>query len=141
MLKAGEAYWLQADGLGRAYQAAVGAVVWKCPTSVSWLLQPGLQLSWLIKLGDQGPYLIERLLGGREFHAELGTAAKVRMLTEYVRRAAQDADGRVDLELPERLRFRTLSWASDGADRGVGEAATEQVPSMVFAFGRKAIQP
>ena len=132
VLKAGEAFWLQADGLGRAYQAAVGAVVWKFPTSVSWLLQPGLQLSWLIKLGDQGPYLIERLLGGREFPADMDTAAKVRMLTEYVRRAAQGANGSVDLELHERIRSRTLSWASDGADRGVGDAATEHFPSMVF---------
>ena len=43
VLKVGEAFWLQADGLGRAYQAAIGAVVWKFPTSLSWLLQPGLQ--------------------------------------------------------------------------------------------------
>ena len=38
----------------------------------------------------------------------------------------------MDLELHERIRSRTLSWASDGADRGVGDAATEHFPSMVF---------
>ena len=62
----------------------------------------------------------------------MDTAAKVRMLTEYVRRAAQDANGSVDLELHERIRSRTLSWASGGADTGVGGAATEHFPSMGF---------
>eukprot|EP00974_Lingulodinium_polyedra_P094033 9112307-Lingulodinium_polyedra.AAC.1 len=62
----------------------------------------------------------------------MDTAAKVRMLTEYVRRAAQDANGSVDLELHGWVSSRTLSWASDGADRGVGDAATEHFPSMVF---------
>ena len=132
VLKAGVAYWLQADGLGRTYQAGIGAVVWKFPASVAWLLQPGLHFSWLLQLGDRGPWLVERLLGAREFPAEMNTPAKVQMLVDYVRRATQDANGDVDLQLYRRVRSRTLSWASDGADRAVGDAATEHFPPMVF---------
>eukprot|EP00974_Lingulodinium_polyedra_P086038 8331646-Lingulodinium_polyedra.AAC.1 len=54
------------------------------------------------------------------------------MLTEYIRRAAQDADGSVDLDMFRQVRSRTSSWVSDSADRGVGEAATQHFPSMVF---------
>ena len=132
VLKAGVAYWLQADGLGRTYQAGIGAVVWKFPASVAWLLQPGLHFSWLIQLGDRGPWLVERLLGAREFPAEMNTAAKVQMLVDYIRRATQDANGDVDLQLHRQVCSRALSWASDGADRAVGDVATEHFPSMVF---------
>ena len=132
VLKAGVAYWLQADGLGRAYQAGIGAVVWKFPASVAWLLQPGLHFSWLLQLGDRGPWLVERLLGAREFPAEMNTAAKVQMLVDYIRRAAQDANGDVDLQLRRQVCSRALSWASDGQDRAVGDVATEHFPSMVF---------
>ena len=132
VLKAGVAYWLQADGLGRTYQAGIGAVVWKFPASVAWLLQPGLHFSWLIQLGDRGPWLVERLLGAREFPSDMNTPAKVRMLENYIRRATQDAKGDADLQLHRKIRSRALSWASDGADRAVGDVATEHFPSMVF---------
>ena len=54
------------------------------------------------------------------------------MIAESVRRATRNASGDVDVELHKRISAKMQCWASDGADRGVGDAATKHYPSMVF---------
>ncbi len=132
LLKAGDACWLQADGSGRTYQVAIGTVIWRFPPGLPWLLQLGTQYPGLMCLGERGPWLVERLIGAREFPGEMHTAAKVQMVVESVRRAATMPSGEADVELHRKIGSRTLCWASDGADRSVGDAATEHFPSMAF---------
>ncbi len=132
LFKAGDGFWLQADGLSRTYQVGMGGVLWKFPSGLPWLLQPGTQHSWLQCLGERGPWLVERLVGAREFPADMDMPSKVQMLREGVRRVTKTPSGEVDLELYAKVSSRMLCWASDGADRSVGAAATEYFPSMVF---------
>ena len=58
-----------------------------------------------------------------------GNASHIR---EALRRTALGADGVLGVDLHSKLCSRTLMWASDGADRAVGMAATVFCPNMVF---------
>ena len=125
------AFRLQADGLGRIYQVELGMVIWKWPTWGHWLHQLGDQPG-LLQLGERGPWLVERVIGARELPADLDTAGKVDAVAEAVMRACSGPSGEVNVELHQFVRARVLAWSSDGADVGVGHAATAHFENMAF---------
>ena len=132
LMQAATSFRLQADGQGRIYQVEMGMVIWKLPRPFSWLLQPGQESPWLVQLGGRGPWLAERVICMREVPGELDTAGKVDMVAQCVLRACSQTSGAVDVELHKRVSANIRAWASDGADRGVGDAATQNYAGMVF---------
>ena len=140
-LKAGHAFALSADGLARIYQVGITMVIWKFPPLLRRLLQPVLKLTWLQALGPQGPWLVDRLIGAREMPAAMDTDGKAAEVRECVRRAVFHVPGDISVKMFQAICARALSWASDGADRGVGElAAVEHFPNMISPNGRKPIR-
>ena len=131
-LQSAEALALAADGLGRTYQVAATIVVWKFPKHLPWLLQPGLEFPWLLQLGKQGPWLVQRLIGARELPAELDTDGKAAEVRECVRRAVFHIPEKNEVDMFGAVCNRVLSWASDGADRSVGELAVRDFKNMAF---------
>ena len=87
---------------------------------------------WLEVLREKGPWMIDRLMSARELPDDMDTEGTASHIREALRRTALGADGVLDLDLYSRLCSRTLMWASDGADRAVGMAATVFCPNMVF---------
>ena len=67
-----------------------------------------------------------------EVPGELDTAGKVDMVAQSVLRACSQTSGAVDVELHKRVSANIRAWASDGADRGVGDAGTQNYAGMVF---------
>ena len=131
-LREGALFRLLADGLGRVYQVEIGTVIWKFPSSLRVFQQNVAALPWLEQLGPNGPWIVERLTGAREFPNTMDTASKATMLEDCARRAAVSAAGEVDANLFEHLRKHTRVWTSDGADRDVGLAATQTFPGLCF---------
>ena len=74
---------------------------------------------------------MSRRIGFRELPARADTKGKVLELVAAVRRAVA-GDGEVENELYQHVCQHTLSFCSDGADRGVGDAATELFERMAF---------
>ncbi len=133
LLMSASACRLQADGLERIYQVEMGMVIWKFPQWGSWLLRSGRDRPWMRELGDRGPWLVDRVIGARELRAGLDTAGKVDMVAECVLRACSGPRGDANAaELHKRVCSNILSWASDGADLSVGDAATSHFENMVF---------
>ena len=130
-LQAADALALAADGLGRTYQVTTTIVVWKFP-NLPWLLQPGLKFPWLQTLGERGPWLVQRLIGARELPAELDTDGKAAEVRECVRRAVFHIPKENEVDMFGAVCNRVLSWASDGADRSVGELAVRDFKNMAF---------
>ena len=131
-LAAATAFALAADGLGRTYQVNITMVIWKFPTHLQYLLQPGLPLPWLQTLGPRGPWLVDRMIGARELPAALNTDAKAAEVRECVRRAVFHVPGDNNAEMFQRICASALCWASDGADSGVGRMAVRDFRNMVF---------
>eukprot|EP00959_Pyramimonas_sp_CCMP1952_P319605 6687515-Pyramimonas_sp.AAC.2 len=107
-------------------------VLWRLPPALKWLAEPGVNLPWLQRLGERGPWLADRLIGATELPADMDADGKVTALCDSVRRMTMKPGGGVDVSLHEKVRGCMLSWASDGADRSVGAAAAAHFPSMVF---------
>ena len=126
------AFRLQADGQGRTYQVELGMLLWRLPRWGSWLFQNQMACPWLIQLGDRGPWLVDRVICGREMPANLDTAAKVDMVSQSVLRVCTGLKGDVNVDLHRHVTSRILSWASDGADLPVGHACTTHFKNMVF---------
>ena len=71
-------------------------------------------------------------MSARDLLDDMDTASKTNGVWESVRRALGGLDGEVDLALKDHVVENTISWASDGADRGVGAALTQQLPSLQY---------
>ena len=82
--------------------------------------------------GVEGPWLVERLIGMREFPRALDCDGKATMLEDCVRRACQTPGGDVDMDIHKHVREETRAWCSDGADLGVPLAATATFPHLAF---------
>ena len=129
ILKEGVVFRLSADGLDRAYQVELGTVLWSLPKALDFLPSYGKNAGWLEQLGPKGPWIVERLIGMREFPRAMDCDGKATMLEDCVRRACQTAGGEVDVEMCERRcghgaamgriclypwlpRLRSLGWRS-----------------------------
>ena len=80
LLRNGSAFRLQADGRKRVYQVEIGAVLWKFPDCLQYQrgdLEKGGGISCL---GERGPWIVERLIGMREFPNEMDTDGKASMV-------------------------------------------------------------
>ena len=129
---------LSADGLDRTYQVELGTVVWSLPKGLDFLPCYGENAGWLEQLGPKGPWIVERLIGMREFPQAMDCDGKATMLEDCGRRACQTAGGEVDVELHKHVREETRAWCSDGADLDVPLAATATFPRLAFhAWCRK----
>ena len=84
------------------------------------------------ELGPEGPWIVERLIGMREFPQAMDCDGKASMLESCVRRACQTAGGELDLAYHKHVRQETRAWCSDGADLSVPLAATATFPHLRF---------
>ena len=134
ILKEGVVFRLSADGLDRTYQVEIGTVLWSLPKVLDFLPCYASNAGWLEQLGPKGPWLVERLIGMREFPLAMDIDGKATMLEDCVRRACQAPGGEVDVSLHKHVREETRAWVSDGADLGVPLAATATFPHLGF-FG------
>ena len=123
---------MSADGLDRTYQVEIGTVLWSLPKVLDFLPRYAGNAGWLEQLGPSGPWLVERLIGMREFPGGMDTDGKATMLEDCVRRACQALGGEVDVDLHKHVREETRAWVSDGADLGVPLAATATFPHLAF---------
>ena len=136
-LSEGSVFRLAADGRQAMYQVQIGTLLWKWPRGLGHL-RPGDSAAslpeWLEQLGEgsKGPWLVERVIGAREFDRKQDTPAKVSMLDECVRQAAIDENDEFQSDQHRRWCEGTRFWASDGADRTAGLAATSNFPNMAF---------
>ena len=110
----------------------IGTLLWKFPTSLRVYIENVSSFRWIEELGPQGPWLVDRVIGARDFPADMGTANKVEMLKDCVRRAAVSAGGEVDTKLFAHMKKQTRVWTSDGADRDVFYAAKSVFPGLLF---------
>ena len=132
ILKEGVVFRLSADGLDRTYQVELGTVLWSLPKALDFLPNYGKNAGWLEQLGPKGPWIVERLIGMREFPQAMDCDGKATMLEDCVRRACQTAGGDVDVDLHKHVREETRAWCSDGADLDVPLAATATFPRLAF---------
>ena len=132
LLREGVVFRLIADGLDRTYQVELGTVLWTMPKTLDFLLVYATNAGWLEQLGPKGPWLVERLIGMREFPKGMGCDGKATMLEDCVRRACQTSGGEVDVSLHKHVCEQTRAWCSDGADLDVPLAATNTFPHLVF---------
>ena len=93
IMKEGVVFRLSADGLDRTYQVELGTVLWSLPKALDFLPSYGKNAGWLEQLGPKGPWIVERLIGMREFPQALDCDGKATMLEACVRRACQTAGG------------------------------------------------
>jgi len=122
LLRNGSAFRLQADGRKRVYQVEIGAVLWKFPDCLQYQrgdLEKGGGISCL---GERGPWIVERLIGMREFPNEMDTDGKASMVEAALRNTAVKPGGEVDGDLHQHMKRNTKVWTSDGADLDVGLA-------------------
>ena len=131
-MREGAVFRLQADGLDRTYQIEIGTVLWALPAFLKHLLLHGEQGGWLEVLGPRGPWIVERIIGMREFPHSMDVDGKVSMLEASVRRACAEVNGEVDTKLHQHVRTQTRVWGSDGADLKVAMAASAFLPGLVF---------
>ena len=96
LLREGAVFRLEADGLERTYQVEIGTVLWSLPACLQHLPNHGQQEGLLQELGPRGPWVIERIIGMREFPQAMDCEGKVAMIEECVRRACQSARGEID---------------------------------------------
>ena len=132
LLKEGVVFRLSADGLDRTYQVEIGTVLWSLPKALDFLPSYGKNAGWLEQLGPKGPWVVERLIGMREFPGAMDCDGKATMLEDCVRRACQTAGGELDVVLHKHVREELRAWCSDGADLGVPLAATATFPRLAF---------
>ena len=133
LLKEGAAFRLEADALDRTYQVEIGTVLWSLPSALQDLPKHGVQAGWLQVLGPRGPWLVERIIGMREFPQGMDLDGKVAMLDESVRRACMNGlGGEVNTQLLQHVRRQMRAWCSDGADLHVPLAASATFPGLVF---------
>ena len=138
ILKEGVVFRLSADGLDRTYQVEIGTVLWSLPKALDCLPRCASNAGWLEQLGPKGPWLVERLIGMREFPGGMDTDGKATMLEDCVRRACQALGGEVDVDLHKHVREETRAWVSDGADLGVPLAASATFPNLDFHGGNES---
>ena len=132
ILKAGVVFRLSADGLDRTYQVELGTVLWSLPKALDFLPSYGKHAGWLEQLGPNGPWIVERLIGMREFPRAMDCDGKAAMIEDCVRRACQTAGGELDVKLHKHVRAETRAWCSDGADLDVPLAASSTFPGLTF---------
>ena len=132
IIKEGVVFRLSADGLDRTYQVELGTVLWSMPKALDFLLSYGTNAGWLEQLGPNGPWIVERLIGMREFPRGMDCDGKATMIEDCVRRACQTAGGELDVKLHKHVRAETRAWCSDGADLDVPLAASSTFPGLTF---------
>ena len=84
------------------------------------------------ELGPNGPWLIERIAGMREFPNDMDVDAKVSMLEEAIRRLCTGSNEEVDNNLFQHVKEQTRVWTSDGADMKVPNVAKREFPRLEF---------
>jgi hypothetical protein len=99
---------------------------------LEFLLSYGKNAGWLEQLGPNGPWIVERLIGMREFPRAMDCDGKATMIEDCVRRACQTAGGELDVKLHKHVRAETRAWCSDGADLDVPLAASSTFPGLTF---------
>ena len=72
--------------------------------------------------GEGGPWIVERLIGMREFPNEMDTDGKASMVEAALRNTTVMPEGEVDRDLHQHMLRSTRVWTSDGADLDVGLA-------------------
>ena len=132
LLKEGAVFRLAADGQERTYQVEIGTVLWSFPASLQQFCRHGQQDGWLQELGPRGPWVVERIIGMREFPQDMNSDGKVAMIEDCVRRACQSPGGHIDVKLHQHVCAQTRAWCSDGADLGVATAASASFPGLKF---------
>ena len=132
ILKEGAVYRLAADGLDRTYQVEIGTVLWSIPKALEFLKDYGLKAGWMEQLGPQGPWIVERVIGMREFPRAMDGDGKASMLEDCVRRACEAAGGELDVALHKHVQKELRAWCSDGADLNVPLLATRTFPGLRF---------
>ena len=132
ILNHGAVFRLAADGLDRTYQVEIGTVLWSIPKALAFLPTYGLNAGWLEQLGPNGPWIVERVIGMREFPRAMDCDGKASMLEDCVRRACLQGGGELDVDLHKHVRGEMRAWCSDGADLTVPLAATETFPKLAF---------
>ena len=129
LMEAASVYRLAADGLRRAYQVEIGAVVWKFPAK---LKHRQSTLGQMESLGRKGPWIVSRLVGMRELSGEMGLDGKVHMVEAAVRELARKQNGTIDVDLHQHVSERVRVWTSDGADQDVGLALSGGFSHLAF---------
>ena len=114
LLKEGVVFRLGADGLDRTYQVEIGAALRSLPQVFDFLPSYDGKAGLLEELGPEGPWIVERLIGMRDFPRSMDCDGKASMLEDCVRRARQAAGGELDVELREHARGGIRAWRSDG---------------------------
>ena len=104
---------LSADGLDRTYQVEPGTVLWSLPKALDLLPSYGKNEGLVEQLGPKGPWIVERLIGMREFPRAMDFDGRATMLENCVRRACQTAGGERVVDLHKHvLRGRRLAGRS-----------------------------
>ena len=112
------------------------------PVCLQHLPKCGRQAGWLQELGPRGPWVIERIIGMREFPQGLDCEGKVAMLEECVRRACQSQGGEFGPKLHQHVRGQMRVWRSYGADLQVPMAASVFFSwASILRLGRIALGP
>ena len=132
LLRAGAAFRLQADGLERTYQVEIGTVIWSLPAFLKDSIAHGEAAGWLEALGPKGPWIVERIIGMREFPQSMTCHDKTSMLEASLRKACLSTSGDLDVQLHHHVREAMWAWCSDGADLDVPLAASAFCPNLVF---------
>ena len=132
VLKEGVIFRLAADGLDRTFQIEFGIALRYIPKLLDFLPSYGVKAGWLEQLGPQGPWIVERVIGMREFPRAMDCDGKAAMLEDCVRRACQTAGGELDVGLHKHVREEMRAWFSDGADLSVPLAAKATFPRLPF---------
>ena len=71
-LREGSVFRLQADGLKRVYQVEIGTLLWKFPSSLRVYAENVSSFRWIEELGPRGPWLVDRVIGARDFPTDMG---------------------------------------------------------------------
>ena len=77
-LREGSVFRLQADGLKRVYQVEIGTLHWKCPSSLRVYAENVPSFRWIEELGPRGPWLVDRVIGARDFRPTWGPRTRWR---------------------------------------------------------------
>ena len=118
----------------------IGTLLWKFPASLRVYKENVSSFRWIEELGPQGPWLVDRVIGARDFPTDMGTANKAEMLEDCARRAAVSAAGEVDTKLFAHMKKQTCVWTSGAADRDVFLLRERCFHACVLMHGLKHIR-
>ena len=103
LLRNGSVFRLQADGRKRVYQVEIGAVLWKFPAALQDQRGDLEKGGCISRLGERGPWIVERLIGMHEFPNEMDMDGKASMVEAAVRNTTVQPEGEVDRDLHTQM--------------------------------------